>query len=55
VVARVEDLPPFDAVVVTNFHNPQATFDALIETTPAERVLAPALLAISRVPSNGMA
>jgi DNA-binding MarR family transcriptional regulator len=55
VVARLEDLPPFDVVVVTNFHNPQATFDALIETVPAERVLAPTLLAISRVPPTGMA
>ena len=53
VAAHLEDLPPFDAVVVTDFRTPQAIFDALIKAIPAERVLAPALLAITREPPTG--
>ena len=43
------DVPPFDAVVVTDFGSPQAMFDDLVTKVSAERVLAPQLLHISRV------
>ena len=33
-----------DACIITNLHQPQATYDALIKTFPAERVLCPRLL-----------
>jgi DNA-binding MarR family transcriptional regulator len=48
VVGRLDVIGPFDAMMITDFTNPQATFDALITHLPAERVLAPRLLAISR-------
>ena len=48
VVGRLEELGRIDAVMVTDFQNPQATFDRLVERMPAERVVAPALLQVSR-------
>ena len=49
VAARLSDLGPVHAVIVTDFRNPQAAFDALVETMPQERVLVPVLLNVSRV------
>jgi len=49
VVANLDRLGPIDAVIVTEFVNPQGVFDRMTEAMPAERVLAPALLNISRV------
>ena len=54
VAAGPDGLAPFDAVIVTDFRDPQATFEALIRTFPAERVLAPTLLGISREPPTLM-
>ena len=48
VVARLKELGPVGAVIVTDFRNPQAAYDTLIETLPQERVLTPRLLGISR-------
>ncbi len=48
VVARLKELGPVSAVIVTDFRRPQASYDTLIETLPAERVLTPRLLGISR-------
>ncbi|MCG8361454.1 MAG: winged helix-turn-helix domain-containing protein [Kiloniellales bacterium] len=45
----VEDVPSageIDAVLVTDLSHPQACYDALLSSLPAERVLAPALLRI---------
>jgi DNA-binding MarR family transcriptional regulator len=52
VVRRIEDFGEgaIDAVVVTNFSSPQAVFDRLIEVFPAQRVITPRLLEISRKP-----
>jgi DNA-binding MarR family transcriptional regulator len=46
----LDGLRPFDAVVVTDFRDPQRMFDSLVLEVGAERVVAPALLAISRQP-----
>ena len=48
VVARLKELGPVSAVIVTDFRTPQAAFDMLAETLPVERVLTPRLLGISR-------
>lgn len=48
VAARLKDLGPVDAVIVTDMAAPQAVFDTLIQVLPRERVLAPELLNISR-------
>lgn len=48
VVARIEDLGPIDAVLITNMVAPQSVYDAVVRVLPGERVLAPALLNISR-------
>lgn len=50
VVGRLDALPAFDAVMVTDFRNPQATFDGLAGALPTDRVVAPRLLRISRQP-----
>lgn len=50
VAARLKDLGPVDAVIVTDFRNPQAAFDRLADALPAERILTPRLLNISRSP-----
>ena len=44
----LQHLRPFDAMMVTDFREPQKTFDKLVTVVGAERVVAPALLAISR-------
>lgn len=38
----------FDAVVITDLTEPQKMFDRLVKLTPAERVLAPPMLSVSR-------
>ena len=48
VAARLKDVGAFDAVIVTDFRNPQEAFDRLAEALPAERILTPKLLNISR-------
>lgn len=48
IARRLDALPPFDAVMITDFRNPQATFDALVRAVQRERVVAPKLLRISR-------
>jgi len=48
VVGRLKELGPVGAVIVTNFRDPQSAYDVLIETMPAERVLTPPLLGVSR-------
>jgi DNA-binding MarR family transcriptional regulator len=48
VVARLKELGPVSAVVITDFRTPQAAYDTLAETLPTERVLTPRLLGISR-------
>ena len=52
VVRQLDDAKMHDAVVVTDLEAPQATFDRLVRSLPAERVLAPDLLRISRMPPN---
>lgn len=49
IVPRLDDLGPVDAVIITEFGDPQAVFDELVTALSAERVLAPALLNISRI------
>lgn len=48
VVAGPGELPGFDAVIVTDLRAPQAIFEGLTAEIPAERVLAPSLLGITR-------
>ena len=48
VVARLKELGPVSAVIVTDLRTPQLAFDTLAETLPVERVLTPRLLRISR-------
>lgn len=45
---RLKALPPFDAVVITDFRNPQAMFDSLATMVAPDRVVAPKLLQVSR-------
>ena len=48
VAARLKDMGAFDAVIVTDFRNPQEAFDRLAAALPADRILTPKLLNISR-------
>ena len=48
VVADLSALGPVDAVIITDIGDPQATFDALARQMPADRILAPRFLNISR-------
>ena len=41
-------------MVVTDLNDPQGTFDYLVESLAAERVLAPRLLSVSREPPELM-
>jgi len=43
-------LPEIDAAIVTDQRAPQATYDRMVGILPRERVLAPRILNISRVP-----
>ena len=45
---------PFDAVIITAFHHPQDTFDRLVGMIPADRVVSPGFLGISRQPPTLM-
>jgi hypothetical protein len=49
VVARLKELGPVGAVIVTDFRNPQSAYDALVESMPSDRVLTPRLLGVSRL------
>ena len=49
VVADIAAAAAHDAVMITDLKAPQAAFDRLIGSVPAERVLAPRMLNISRV------
>jgi len=48
VAARLTELGRVHAVVVTDFRDPQAAYDALVAAMPPERVLTPRLLGVSR-------
>ncbi len=48
VFTALEDSGQYDAVVITDLREPQKMFDRLIKSMPAERVLAPRMLNISR-------
>jgi predicted transcriptional regulator len=48
VVPSLKEAGPFDAVIVTDFRDPQAAYDLLVAALPAERVLTPPLLNVSR-------
>lgn len=52
VVRSPSALSDLDAVLVTDLRTPQDVFDALAEALPAERVLAPPLLRVSRQTSE---
>ena len=47
-------MPEVDAVVVTDFLDPQTTFEHVCTFLPVERVLAPSVLRISREPPTLM-
>lgn len=48
VAASLADFGPVDAVVITDLRAPQETFDGLVVQLPAERVLVPSFLRVSR-------
>lgn len=48
VVATLKKIGSFDAVIVTDFRDPQAAYDLLAAALPAERILTPPLLNVSR-------
>ncbi|PCJ61716.1 MAG: MarR family transcriptional regulator [Rhodospirillaceae bacterium] len=48
VVARLDDIPALDAVLITDIQNPQTTFDALRAKFDPVRLLTPTLLHITR-------
>lgn len=48
VVKQIAALPDFDAIVVTNFRQPQETFDQLVKQINPDLVFAPDLLHVSR-------
>lgn len=52
VAASLSELGPLDAVLVTDLRAPQETFDRISERFPAERVLVPSFLRISRTRPN---
>lgn len=54
VFGQLKDLPKFDVIVVTDLNNPQGTFDDLIRSVSADRVLTPSLLSVSRNPPELM-
>lgn len=52
VVPDVDDLAPFDAILVTDQSNPQYVYDQLVSRLESERVLPLAVLRISPVPAR---
>ena len=48
VAARLSDLGPVDAVLVTDLRRPQETFEQMAAALPFERVLVPRLLNVTR-------
>ncbi|MBT3170553.1 MAG: winged helix-turn-helix transcriptional regulator [Rhodospirillaceae bacterium] len=53
VVAELGALERPDAVIVTDFNEPQAVYDGLIEILPPARVLTPHMLHVERSPEGG--
>jgi DNA-binding MarR family transcriptional regulator len=49
-VASLEELPQWDAILLTTVQDPQTAYDALIAATSADRVLSPRMLRVSRLP-----
>ncbi len=50
VIADLAALPAVDAAIITDQRTPQATYDRIVTMLPRERVLAPRILNISRIP-----
>jgi hypothetical protein len=50
VIHEPADLPAIDAAIITDQRTPQKTYDRMVALMPRERVLAPRILNISRVP-----
>ncbi len=48
VIRSLDEIGPFDAVVITDSRKPQRSYDAMREQLPAAQVLAPPLLKIAR-------
>jgi len=48
VVRRLADMDNFDAVIITDLDEPQTTYQFLLSSLPAERILTPDLLQVSR-------
>jgi len=48
VIRRLADMDNFDAVIITDLDEPQTTYQFLLSSLPAERILTPDLLQISR-------
>lgn len=48
VVPTISAAGPFDAVILTDIRTPQATFEELATIVPAERLLVPPMLRVSR-------
>ena len=48
IVTKLEDLPSFDVVIITDMQTPQATFEKLLRALPSDRIFAPDLLRINR-------
>jgi DNA-binding MarR family transcriptional regulator len=55
IAASLIELGRVDAVIVTDLNAPQAAFDDLCRAVPAERILTPKLLRISRAGAEGRA
>ena len=48
VIRRLADMDNFDAVIITDLDEPQTTYQFLLSSLPAERILTPDLLQVSR-------
>ncbi len=53
-ISSLKAAPRYDAIVITDVNRPQWLFDRLVKSVPRERVLAPRLLNVSRVPPNAV-
>jgi DNA-binding MarR family transcriptional regulator len=50
IIADPKAIPEVDAAIITDQRTPQETYDRMVKLMPRERVLAPRILNISRVP-----
>lgn len=50
VASSLKEAGSFDAVIVSDFRNPQSAYDLLAAAMPAERIMTPPLLNVSRKP-----